>query len=116
MIIINNLCTGFVCVLSQPSTLQLGLGTRFYFVAILKTKGILTMMALEYVSLNFFCPVIVLVVFCPVIVWVCFFSCAVFLCRLGLAGVHLSEPGINIMYNIENGRYSVLTLCKMVVS
>ena len=63
-----------------------------------------------------FCPVIVLVVFCPVIVLVCFFSCAVFLCRLGLAGVHLSEPGINIMYNIENGRYSVLTLCKMVVS
>ena len=54
MIIINNLCTGFVCVLSQPSTLQLGLGTRFYFVAILKTIGILTMMALEYVSLNFF--------------------------------------------------------------
>ena len=36
MIIINNLCTGFVCVLSQPSTLQLGLGTRFYFVVILK--------------------------------------------------------------------------------
>ena len=59
---------------------------------------------------------IVLVVFCPVIVLVCFFSCAVFLCRLGLAGVHLSEPSINIMYNIENGRYSVLTLCKMVVS
>ena len=54
MIIINNLCTGFVCVLSQPSTLQLGLGTRFYFVAILKTIGILTVMALEYVSLNFF--------------------------------------------------------------
>ena len=54
MIIINNLCTGFVCVLSQPSTLQLGLGTRFYFVAILKTIGILTMMALEYVSLNLF--------------------------------------------------------------
>ena len=47
---------------------------------------------------------------------VCFFSCAVFLCRLGLAGLHLSEPGINIMYNIESGRYSVLTLCKMVVS
>ena len=42
MIIINNLCTGFVCVLSQPSTLQLGLGTCFYFVAILKTIGILT--------------------------------------------------------------------------
>ena len=64
MIIINNLCTGFVCVLSQPSTLQLGLGTRFYFVAILKTIGILTVMALEYVSLKFFsCPVIVLVVF-----------------------------------------------------
>ena len=58
---------------------------------------------------------IVLVVFCPVIVLVCFFSCAVFLCRLGLAGVHLSEPGINIMSNIESGRYSVLTLCKMVV-
>ena len=54
MIIINNLCTGFVCVLSQPSTLQLGLGTRFYFVEILKTIGILTMMALEYISLNFF--------------------------------------------------------------
>ena len=54
MIIINNLCTGFVCVLSQPSTLHLGSGTRFYFVAILKTTGILTMMALEYVSLNFF--------------------------------------------------------------
>ena len=54
MIIINNLCTGFVCVLSQPSTLQSDLGTRFYFVAILKTIGILTMMALEYVSLNFF--------------------------------------------------------------
>ena len=53
MIIINNLCTGFVCVLSQPSILQLGLGTRFYFVAILKTIGILTMMALEYVILNF---------------------------------------------------------------
>ena len=111
MIIINNLCTGFVCALRQPSTLQLGLGTRFYFVAILKTIGIPTMMALEYVSLNFsFCPVIVLVVFG----WL--FSCAVFLCRLGLAGVHLSEPGINIMYNIENGRYSVLTLFKMVVS
>ena len=99
MIIINNLCTGFVCVLSQPSTLQLGLGTRFYFVAILKTIGILTVMALEYVSLKFF-----------------FSSCTVFSCRLGLAGVHLSEPGINILYNIENGRYSVLTLCKMVVS
>ena len=54
MIIINNLCTGFVCVLSQPSTLQLGLGARFYFVAKLKTIGILTVMALEYVSLNFF--------------------------------------------------------------
>ena len=53
MIITNNLCTGFVCVLSQPSTLQLGLGTRFYFVAILKTIGILTVMALEYVSLKF---------------------------------------------------------------
>ena len=50
--------------------------------------------------------------FCPVIV----FFWTVFLCRLGLAGVHLSEPGINILYNIENGRYSVLTLCKMVVS
>ena len=47
------LCTGFVCVLSQPSALQLGLGTRFYFVAILNTLGIRTMMALEYVSLNF---------------------------------------------------------------
>ena len=58
---------------------------------------------------------IVLVVFCPVIVLV-FFSCAVFLCRLGLAWVHLSEPGINIMYNIESVRYSVLILCKMVVS
>ena len=54
MIIINNLCTGFVCVLSQPSTLQLGLDTRFYFVAILKTIEILTVMALEYVSLKFF--------------------------------------------------------------
>ena len=53
MIIINNLCIGFVCVFSQPSTLQLGLGTRFYFVAILKTIGILTVMALEYVSLEF---------------------------------------------------------------
>ena len=52
MIIINNLCTGFV--LSQPFTLQLGLGTRFYFVAILKTIGIFTVMALEYVSLEFF--------------------------------------------------------------
>ena len=74
MIIINNLCTGFVCVLSQPSTLQSGLGTRFYFVAILKTIGILTVMALEYVSLNFFfCPVIVLdVFFCPVIVYCVF--------------------------------------------
>ena len=75
MIIINNLCTVFLCVLSQPSTLQLGLGTRFYFVAILKTIGILTMMALEYVNLNFFFffgPVIVLVVFCPVIVLVFF--------------------------------------------
>ena len=87
--IINNLCTGFVCVLSQPSTLQLGLGARFYFVAILKTIGIPTMMALEHVSLNFFiffCPVIVLVVFG----WL--FSCAVFLCRLGLAGVGWGTP------------------------
>ena len=57
MIIINNVCTGFVCVLSQPSTLQLGLGTCFYFVAILKAIGILTVMALEYVSLEFFFPV-----------------------------------------------------------
>ena len=54
MIIINNLCTGFVCVLSQPSTLELGLGTHFYFVAILKTTGILTVKALEYVSLKFY--------------------------------------------------------------
>ena len=40
------------------------------------------MIALEYVRLNFlnfFCPVIVLVVFCPVIVLVCFFFlCCVF--------------------------------------
>ena len=59
---------------------------------------------------------IVLVVFLSFDSFGMFFSCTVFLCRLGLAGVHLSEPGINIMYNIENGRYSVLTLCKMVVS
>ena len=78
------------------------------------------MMALEYVSLNFFLS-------CDS--FGCFLSCDSFgmffflvLCFcavlgwLGLAVVHLSEPGINIMYNIESGRYSVLTLGKMVVS
>ena len=54
MSFINNLCTGFVCVFSQPSTLQLDLGTRFYFVAILKTIGILKVRTLEYVSGIFF--------------------------------------------------------------
>ena len=122
MISINNFHTSFVCVCSHSSTLQLDLDTRFYFfchtVDHIDSYCYITVIASDYVNLEniLFCPVIVLVVV--------FFSSSVVFSSLFILffvpfGVGWGAPELawNIFCStIENGRHSVPTLCKMIVS